>query len=511
MNTEALVLACLAYLVCAWRGPAIECWGTDSWKPGSHERASDQGTFDSRQVLEKFLLSLRPACAFDASGPQACLPLVTDRRARKETKAHRLLQPALSGPLNALSLATHAHARRASQPVAFLDNGAVGPVEIGVGVVLAGLLLSQLNIITAVVPLLLIFLSGDPDERAKDGNNEAVKQIIENYTPSAWKKAYLGENDVERGDGQKSLLDLPSWQGEEARELVEAEAVENVKAMQLETIDVAGVGPIDTCFISLKPEPSKAVDAPPLMLIHGFDSSVLEFRYVAPKLVEAGLRVEAMEWWTGGFTDRKPILEKVEAGADPWDLIRAHQYAFWKKQLAGEKAIVLGASLGGAVAMDFAVTHPECVDSLILMDAGGESYAQPNPILTSLAADPVTNLFQWRASNGLLPYPHVWSKEDSWRGALRAYLKSGGYERRVNPELIRKVPVPTKVLWGEEDDVLPVEDAYQYEKDLPNCVGVQLIPDAQHAPALENPAFVSNQFIEFAMQRASQLKEARTA
>jgi len=247
------------------------------------------------------------------------------------------------------------------------------------------------------------------------------------------------------------------------------------------------------------------------MLIHGFDSSVLEFRYVAPKLVEAGLRVEAMEWWTGGFTDRKPILEKVEAGADPWDLIRAHQYAFWKKQLAGEKAIVLGASLGGAVAMDFAVTHPECVDSLILMDAGGESYAQPNPILTSLAADPVTNLFQWRASNGLLPYPHVWSKEDSWRGALRAYLKSGGYERRVNPELIRKVPVPTKVLWGEEDDVLPVEDAYQYEKDLPNCVGVQLIPDAQHAPALENPAFVSNQFIEFAMQRASQLKEARTA
>ena len=80
---------------------------------------------------------------------------------------------------------------------------------------------------------------------------------------------------------------------------------------------------------------------------------------------------------------------------------------------------LLGASLGGAVALDFATKHPECVDRLILMDAGGESYAQPNPLLTSLAADPVTNLFQWRATNGLLPYPHVWAQEDGWRQALR--------------------------------------------------------------------------------------------
>lgn len=39
----------------------------------------------------------------------------------------------------------------------------------------------------------------------------------------------------------------------------------------------------------------------------------------------------------------------------------------------------------------------------------------------------------------------------------------------------------------DQDDVLPVEDAYKYQEDLPNCVGVTLIPSAQHAPALENP------------------------
>ena len=52
----------------------------------------------------------------------------------------------------------------------------------------------------------------------------------------------------------------------------------------------------------------------------------------------------------------------------------------------------------------------------------------------SRLANPNPNLFQWRATNGLLPYPHVWSKEDNWRQALRAYLKSRGYQERPEPE-----------------------------------------------------------------------------
>ena len=57
---------------------------------------------------------------------------------------------------------------------------------------------------------------------------------------------------------------------------------------------------------------------------------------------------------------REPFLKAVEGGAQPWDLIREHQLAFYKRQLGDRKAVVLGASLGGAVALDFAATHPEC-------------------------------------------------------------------------------------------------------------------------------------------------------
>ena len=84
------------------------------------------------------------------------------------------------------------------------------------------------------------------------------------------------------------------------------------------------------------------------------------------------------------------------------------------------------------------------------------------------------------------------------------YLASGGYQRRVNPELIAQVPQRTLVMWGEEDDVLPVEDAEKFRESLPNCEKVILIPDAMHAPALENPAFVAETIIKFTKEKAWQ-------
>ena len=159
--------------------------------------------------------------------------------------------------------------------------------------------------------------------------------------------------------------------------------------------------------------------------------------------------------------------------------------------------IALGASLGGAPAMDFAVEHPEAVSGLVLMDAGGFSYAQPPPAFTAALAGPVANFFAWRGEQGLLPFPHLWRTMPGWREALQAYLESGGYQVRVDGDFVPRVPQRTLVLWGEEDDVLPVEDADKYGAALQDCARVTLIPDAQHAPALENPEFVAEAVAAF--------------
>ena len=39
----------------------------------------------------------------------------------------------------------------------------------------------------------------------------------------------------------------------------------------------------------------------------------------------------------------------------------------------------------------------------------------------------------------------------------------------------------------EKDDILPVEDAAAFERDLQDCAGVDVIPGSGHSPHLDNP------------------------
>ncbi|GAU45977.1 hypothetical protein TSUD_401170 [Trifolium subterraneum] len=101
---------------------------------------------------------------------------------------------------------------------------------------------------------------------------------------------------------------------------------------------------------------------PPIVLLHGFDSSCLEWRYGYPLLEEAGFETWAVDILGWGFCD----LENLP----PCDVVskRNHFYQFWKSYIR-RPMILVGPSLGSAVAIDFAVNYPEAVEKLILIDA----------------------------------------------------------------------------------------------------------------------------------------------
>jgi pimeloyl-ACP methyl ester carboxylesterase len=96
-------------------------------------------------------------------------------------------------------------------------------------------------------------------------------------------------------------------------------------------------------------------------MIHGFDSSCLEYRRLAPLLGDANdVYVPDVLGW--GFTDHSGVQDYgAEAKLD-------HLEAFLE-QVVEKPCVLVGASLGGAIAINMATRRPDLVAKLVLIDA----------------------------------------------------------------------------------------------------------------------------------------------
>jgi len=240
--------------------------------------------------------------------------------------------------------------------------------------------------------------------------------------------------------------------------------------------------------------------APKLLFLHGADASFFEWRYLARRLSDT-YDCTALDWWGGGWTDRRPIYEKSRAQPTPprpFAYIAEHIASFAAQQLGPEPIVLVGASLGGAAALDVAARFPERVRALVLVDAGGESYASPPPEIVTAAA-PLASSVQRLINQAAVLDPTyreearllaLHRNEPLWLQTGSEYLRSGSYERVVNPPLVRTIAQPALVVWGAQDPVLNVRDAARFQRDLPNCAGVRVVERAGHSPQLDQPAAV---------------------
>ena len=145
-------------------------------------------------------------------------------------------------------------------------------------------------------------------------------------------------------------------------------------AMQRVALHVPGLGLVDTAFVGPAASASAAAAAadsgaprPAFVLLHGFDSSCLEFRRFHPLLSQLG-DVYAVDLAGWGFTDAgfggADAAQRVLGPAQK----RAHLAAFMEA-VVGRPATLVGTSLGGTVAIDYALHHPRDVQRLVLVDA----------------------------------------------------------------------------------------------------------------------------------------------
>ena len=252
---------------------------------------------------------------------------------------------------------------------------------------------------------------------------------------------------------------------------------------------------------------------PTLLLIHGMAGNSKTWSTVMPKLAE-------------NFTVLAPDLLGHGESAKPIGDYSLGAYANGLRDLLAVVGLgpvtVIGHSLGGGVAMQLAYQHPELVDRMVLVGAGGlgrevswllrlltlpgAEYAMPlifPPFLRG-RGDTVSRLLHERG----LRAPRL---AEMWRAyvsltqaenraafvrTLRAVIDPGGQSFSATDRLYLAEAMPTLVIWGEGDQIIPVEHAHLAHAAIPGS-RLEIFEDIGHFPHAECPERFVDVVIDF--------------
>jgi pimeloyl-ACP methyl ester carboxylesterase len=170
--------------------------------------------------------------------------------------------------------------------------------------------------------------------------------------------------------------------------------------------------------------------------------------------------------------------------------------------------VVVGNSMGGLVGAELAVSFPTRVRRLVLVSAAGVSveHRRREPLLTGarLLAAHSTRIASYRESvvrrprlrrlglQSVVRYPERLSAELTW-GLVQGTGRPGfvpaleallGYSLRSR---LGAIEVPTLIVWGRDDRVVPVSDAADYEAMIGENARTVIFEGTGHLPMVERP------------------------
>jgi pimeloyl-ACP methyl ester carboxylesterase len=245
-------------------------------------------------------------------------------------------------------------------------------------------------------------------------------------------------------------------------------------------------------------------EGPPVLLLHGFDSSFLEFRRLAP-LLASKHRLLIPDLFGFGFTPRPPEARYTPAAV--LGHLEALLAALAEREglEAGGPLGLIGASMGGAVAVELARRLPERIDRLLLLAPAGLT-GRPMPLPPLLDGLGVRFLALPGVRRGLcrsafadpeagvgeaeLEIASLHLRAPGWAESLRRFARSGGFAGCGDP----LPPQPLQVLWGADDRILrpPQKRAAQ------ELLGDRLreLEACGHLPHIDRPEEVAATWLE---------------
>jgi pimeloyl-ACP methyl ester carboxylesterase len=245
-------------------------------------------------------------------------------------------------------------------------------------------------------------------------------------------------------------------------------------------------------------------EAVPVVFIHGLVASSASWEKVI-KAAAGGRRAIAVDLPGSGFSDR-PWPYDYSVGGQSANLLR------FLEVRGITRAVLVGNSLGGAVALVTAAARRDRVGGLVLVDAAWPRAQIPwtietlrTPVLGEIEMELYTRpVMGWGLRHRLFADPANVSEaviDRYWRpvtvpGTRRAALAAVRSRVEGTDTLMDKIHMPTLVVWGEQDRLLPPDEGRRLAAAIPGSI-LSILPHAGHMPQEEQPAEFSKAVTEF--------------
>jgi pimeloyl-ACP methyl ester carboxylesterase len=154
--------------------------------------------------------------------------------------------------------------------------------------------------------------------------------------------------------------------------------------------------------------------------------------------------------------------------------------------------IIIAQSFGGRVALKYQASHPKSIHALVLTGTPGYTPVPRKKLLLFVTIAKIGKLFFLIPFVNLLRdrvrswYYYVVGARDYYRaeGAMRETFK-----RIVREELVtsmKKITIPTLLVWGADDIIVPVPIAKKMKETIVNAELI-IVPNSGHGVSYKNP------------------------
>ena len=225
-----------------------------------------------------------------------------------------------------------------------------------------------------------------------------------------------------------------------------------------------------------------------IRILHGWSYSIDKYEEINSLIKEKGLKTSIL---------KVPGLTQELKKDGVWNI---DNYVQWLKKILDKegKVILIGHSNGGRISLNFAAKYPEKVEKLILIDSAGiyhnNLYLKLKRSFFAALAKIGKKITKSELLRNIL---YKLTGESDYKNASTNMRKTMVNLMKSDKLLdLAKINIPTLIIWGGDDKVLPLSDGEKMHQQIKNSK-LEIIENARHSPQFTNPKKVAEIIYEY--------------